>query len=242
MEIFGRTDIGLERELNEDSFFTYKINENTLFAIVCDGMGGANGGDVASNTAVDIISRKVLDNYSDSFNRDEIKNLIFESIYDANREIFNMAEKDSSLYGMGTTVVAVLVCNDVAYIANVGDSRCYLIQNGNATQVTEDHSVVQELVNRGEITKEQAKIHPIKNLITRAVGIEAKVLIDFIEIDFKDGDIILLCSDGLSNYFDDSNFGEISQKYVDDELTENYIKSALNGGGGDNVTVVIIKK
>lgn len=242
MEAYGKSDIGLVRKLNEDSFFIKKISDNELLSIVCDGMGGANGGDVASKMAVDIISNEILNNYSNTLNGDEIKNLISKSVELANCMIFKHAEKNNTLNGMGTTAVVALVCEDIAYIGYVGDSRCYLIKNGETTQITEDHSVVQELVKRGEITKEQAKKHPDRNLITRAVGVESKMIVDFVEIDFVKGDTLVLCSDGLSTYIEDKSLSELSKKYNGNELLDNYIKLAIDGGGYDNITVVTIEK
>lgn len=241
MEVYGKTNIGLVRKLNEDNFFIKRINEDDLLAVVCDGMGGVNGGDVASKMAVDIISSEILQGYSENLSEKNIRDLISNAIVLANSDIFTYAEANS-LIGMGTTAVVVLVCHDIVYIANVGDSRCYLLKKGNAIQVTEDHSVVQELVKMGKITKEEARVHPNKNFITRAVGAESKMIVDLIEIDFVKGDILVLCSDGLSNYIDDKSLGELSLKYRGNALLDNYIKIALDGGGKDNITVVTVEK
>lgn len=241
MEAYGKSDVGLVRKLNEDSFFIKKISENEILAIVCDGMGGVNGGEVASKMAVDIISDSVLKECC-GCKGEQLRELINKSIILANSKIFEFAEKNNYLSGMGTTAVVVFVCENIAYIAYVGDSRCYLVKNGEAAQITEDHSVVQELINLGKLTKEQAQNHPDRNLITRAVGVENKMAVDFVEIDFVKDDILILCSDGFSSYVEDKYIGELSKKYKGRELVDNYIKLALDNGGYDNVTVVTIEK
>ncbi len=239
MQIHAKTDKGKVRATNQDSVYINTLSGDSVFAIVCDGMGGANAGDVASKTAVEIISNYVTNSYSPVMNSNETVKLITNAIMSANIEIFDMSQKNDSLKGMGTTAVIAVARDDYAVICNVGDSRAYLV-NGELKQITRDHSMVQSLVESGKLLPEQAVNHPEKNVITRALGVEENVIADSYVIDFTDGDKILLCTDGMSNFVS----GETILKTVKDneieEATDLLIDEANFGGGKDNITVALI--
>ena len=199
MEVFSKSDIGLVRSQNQDDCRFGVISPSCVWAVVCDGMGGANGGNIASATAVEYISREIERMYSDDLTKAELSTLMTEIVSQANIEAYNMAKNDVELTGMCTTCDFILVKDTTVHVVHVGDSRTYAIRGGKIKQLTEDHSVVQEMVRRGEITPEQAQNHPNKNFITRALGIKPEVHLDYIEANFIYGDVLLICTDGLSN-------------------------------------------
>ncbi len=241
MKIVGNSDIGRVRTTNEDAFRFGKYEDGAVWAIVCDGMGGALGGKLASSLAADMVSRKIEKSYNRSMSGVSVENMLLSAITTANVTVFDRAAADNSVHGMGTTIVACVVKDSTACIAHVGDSRAYIISSGEISQITKDHSLVQEMLDRGQITKEQFENHPIKNIITRALGVEESIDIDFDYIDVKSGDVILLCSDGLSGLVGSE---ELLKIYLDsdfDALCDNYIEAANNYGGRDNITVVAVK-
>lgn len=239
MRIFAKTDKGKVRSINQDCFAANVLSGGAAFAVVCDGMGGASAGDIASKSAVEIILQYVLNGYSQSMNSDDITRLLNNAISSANLEVFTLSQKDKELAGMGTTVVATIVRDNVAVICNVGDSRAYLI-NDNLEQITTDHSVVQSLVESGKLSPEQAKIHPEKNVITRALGVEENIITDSYCVDLKDSDMILLCTDGLSNYADLNSILRIVKDNALDKITDLLINEANKNGGRDNITAAVI--
>ena len=241
MKIVGNSEIGRVRTTNEDAFRFGKYEDGAVWAIVCDGMGGALGGKLASSLAADMVSRKIEKSYNRSMSGVSVENMLLSAITTANVTVFDRAAADNSVHGMGTTIVACVVKDSTACIAHVGDSRAYIISSGEISQITKDHSLVQEMLDRGQITKEQFENHPIKNIITRALGVEESIDIDFDYIDVKSGDVILLCSDGLSGLVGSE---ELLKIYLDsdfDALCDNYIEAANNYGGRDNITVVAVK-
>lgn len=241
MKIVGNSDIGRVRTTNEDAFRFGKYEDGAVWAIVCDGMGGALGGKLASSLAADMVSRKIEKSYNRSMSGVSVENMLLSAITTANVTVFDRAAADNSVHGMGTTIVACVVKDSTACVAHVGDSRAYIISSGEISQITKDHSLVQEMLDRGQITKEQFENHPIKNIITRALGVEESIDIDFDYIDVKSGDVILLCSDGLSGLVGSE---ELLKIYLDsdfDALCDNYIEAANNYGGRDNITVVAVK-
>lgn len=241
MEIYGKTDIGKKRHSNQDAFITGRLSEDAAFAIVCDGMGGANAGNVASRTGAEAIAEYILNSYRPDADSFALERILKSAIESANILIYDMSVKDSSLSGMGTTVVAAIVKQGNAVIAHVGDSRAYLV-NDEIKQLTRDHSVVQSLVESGEITKEDAKVHPEKNVITRALGVEENVISDCNEFPFNDGDTLLFCTDGLTGYSNEKDILKIIKKYKSEAACERLIELANSGGGGDNITVVTLIK
>ncbi len=238
MQIFSKMDIGNKRNTNQDAYCTAMLPDAVL-AVVCDGMGGANGGDIASRTATELISEYVQNSYNGAQGADRLLELLKNAIISANLEIYDIACKRNGLKGMGTTVVAAIVKQDFAVICNVGDSRAYLISDG-ITQITRDHSVVQSLIEKGELTAEEARVHPKKNVITRALGVEENVMPDLYQIEFNDSSKLLLCTDGLSNFVPN---GEILDTFNNNSLkdiAEILIDKANAGGGGDNITAVVV--
>ncbi len=237
MKIFGKTDIGLVRSSNQDAFRIGKFDSGTVWAVLCDGMGGASGGDVASKMAVDLIAERILGNYNDNMKTSSVANLLESAINFASIKIFDIAREDETLSGMGTTVVAAVIRDGEAMISHAGDSRAYIIGE-DIRQVTTDHSIVQEMLDRGEITEEEAKHHPIKNYITRALGVKDRISVDFTTEDFGEDDILLMCSDGFSNMIESDLLKELI-KCADDDTCKKLVDTANSNGGKDNITVVI---
>lgn len=240
MKIVAKTDKGLVRSSNQDAYAVGELPGEVAWAVVCDGMGGEAGGNIASALAVKVISEKITSAYNEKMRDASIKNLLDSAICAANIEVYDMAYSRPDLQGMGTTVVAVIVREKTAFIAHAGDSRAYIVSGETIQQITTDHSLVQNMVDRGEITAEQAQHHPKKNFITRAVGVEKRIDIDFSEIDLNDNETLILCTDGLSNFvtnkemIDDIKDG---QYYA---FADRLVKRANKNGGGDNITVVAI--
>ena len=216
-------------------------DDSSCFAVVCDGMGGAQAGDVASEIAVRMISERIAAAWRSGMSNESLVNLLTTSITAANICVFDSAEENYSLRGMGTTVVAAAIQDDRLVIAHVGDSRAY-VYTDKLEQLTTDHSVVQEMVDAGLITKEEAAVHPSKNFITRALGVQEKVEIDFSELTFREGETLLLCTDGLTNYVDDEAITGILSSGPPEETARLLVEAANRNGGGDNVTAVVIQK
>ena len=239
MRIYSATDVGQKRKMNQDYVFASADpvgNLPNLF-VVADGMGGHNAGDYASSHAVGTVVEEIRQDAD--FNPIKV---IRHAIESANTEIITQAQNDENLRGMGTTMVVATIVGHYAYVANVGDSRLYLV-NQQILQVTKDHSLVQEMVRMGEINAEQARNHPDKNIITRALGAERTVDIDFFDLKLEPGNVILMCSDGLSNMVEDSQIREIipdTEKNLE-EKGKILISEANRNGGKDNIAVVLIE-
>lgn len=237
MKIFGQTNIGLVRSSNQDAFLTGSLESGTVWAVLCDGMGGASGGDIASKMAVEAISTRIMEYYNDSMKTSSVANLLESAINFANIKIFDLAREDETLLGMGTTVVVAILRENEVMISHAGDSRAYIIGD-EVKQITTDHSIVQEMLDRGDITEDEAKHHPIKNYITRALGVKDMINVDFTSEDFDKNDILLLCSDGLSNCVEPEYLKE-TVKTAEPDICEQLIDTANANGGRDNITVVI---
>ncbi len=240
MEIFSKSDIGLVRTQNQDDCRFGVISPSCAWAVVCDGMGGANGGNIASAKAVEYISQEIETMYSEDLSKSELSTLMTEIVSQANQVIYDMAQEDVELTGMGTTCEFVLVKDTTVHVVHVGDSRTYAIRGGKIKQLTEDHSVVQEMVRRGEITSEQAQNHPNKNFITRALGIKPAVHLDYIETNFIYGDVLLICTDGFSNCVTTGDMVKICHENRGEGLTDTLVEKAKEGGGTDNITVAVV--
>ncbi len=237
MRIISNSDIGMVRKENQDAHWIYQADEKTCLAVVCDGMGGARGGQQASTLAVQSIK-----DYVEKNDLTQKPEKLFGKIVDfCNANVFAAAKANDDLIGMGTTMVLALICGDTVSFANIGDSRAYHITNGSIQQITKDHSAVQELVDSGHITERQAKLHPNKNVITRAIGIEESITFDFFEEKLQSGDIILLCTDGLSNYVDENEIQFEASGGEFEGLTSRLIDLANSRGGTDNITVAAIQ-
>ena len=241
MQIFSKTDRGRVRTDNQDAYFAGKITDDSVFAVVCDGMGGANAGNVASELAVRHISEYVIRSYRDGMDMTDTEKTLKNAIVSANISLYDKAVNNAELAGMGTTAVAAFVKDGTAVIAHVGDSRIYLV-NGEIKQLTRDHSVVQSLIESGKITPEDAKVHPRKNVITRALGAEENVAVDSDCLNLSNGDTLLLCSDGLTNFLDDKDILRVFQNNDISAVAERLVETANENGGGDNITVVTVTK
>lgn len=245
MKHFAITDVGMVRELNEDTYLVKEYGDRALLAVF-DGMGGAKAGETASALARDEVE-KYFDGFFRDFGRTEpasIQAALASAADRANFMIFSLASKDKTFEGMGTTMVAALHVGDKIYVANVGDSRAYLIDSEGAFQITRDHSFVQYLVDIGKITPEEAKDNPKKNIITRAVGVDKEVSVDVLVIEKKQyvGKTLLLCSDGLSNYLDSHALAELCVKHEDcEEFAKALVAAANDAGGNDNITAIVAK-
>lgn len=239
MNLFGRTDIGCVRSSNQDAYLSGSLPNGAAWTVVCDGMGGANGGNIASLTAVEVISAG-LKAMSFAPGTDAAAYLL-ELLAAANRAVYEKAQQEPSLMGMGTTAVVALVHDGHCTIAHVGDSRAYLFRDRTVRQLTEDHSVVQELVRIGELTPEQARTHPRRNIITRAVGVGPLAEPDVTTIEFRPGDVLLSCTDGLSGYLTEDELGAFMNEYKGQTLVDHLLDHALQAGGADNITVSVIE-
>ena len=240
MKIASRSDIGRIRSSNQDSFSAGEIRD-AAWAIVCDGMGGANGGNIASGKAVKIISDCIAGAYHSDMSTNGISAMLESAIIAANLNIYDEAAENESLKGMGTTVVAAVVANERIVLAHAGDSRAYIYASGDLKQITRDHSMVQKMVERGEITPDEARNDPRKNVITRALGVAEDIEVEFGEIDFPEDSILILCTDGLTNYVDSGQMASIISSNAFEVCPQLLVDAANQGGGTDNITVVMIK-
>lgn len=242
MNLFGLTDIGLVRKNNQDSYAIRVLDDNLAIAVVCDGMGGAQAGNVASAVAVESFAAAVEDACKNGVPPDPERKqqLLRAACRTANNTVYELSCSNPEYQGMGTTLVAALVLSHEVYVINVGDSRCYILSDGTLKQITSDHSYVQALVNFGDITPEEARVHPKKNLITRALGIDESVRSDVFTAERKAGDKILLCSDGLSNMVPDDILQEELLKDANiEDSARALLALAVEQGAPDNVTVIL---
>lgn len=240
MRISAKSDVGAVRSNNQDYCLAGEFADGESWAIVCDGMGGATGGNIASETAARTISEKLVNGYHVGMNDNSVKHLIVSAIEAANATVYSKSRNDETLKGMGTTVVLAIIREKSLYFANVGDSRLYIVTKNSINQLTTDHSVVQLMIDNGEITPLEAKDHPQKNVITRALGVDDTVRIDYCQEVYNEGDTVLLCTDGLTNYVDESRIFEICNNYDAIDLADVLVDEANASGGGDNVTVVTV--
>ena len=238
MEVSSATSVGRIRPLNEDSYFVSEPDQSgTVLAIVADGMGGHNAGEVASGKAVGIVQKDVLGKCGKN-----AKDVLVKAVNDANREIYEMSVNARNLSGMGTTMTACVAEEHNVTAVQVGDSRLYLIRGEKITQITKDHSLVEMLLENGKITKEEARRHPQKNIITRAVGTDKTVEADIYEFRAEAGDVILLCSDGLVNMVEDEEIlSVINLSETLNDAVNKLVAEAETAGGTDNITVILIR-
>ncbi|MEF9942139.1 MAG: Stp1/IreP family PP2C-type Ser/Thr phosphatase [Lachnospiraceae bacterium] len=238
MKTFSMTDVGQQREINQDYVYTTDNpigNIPNLF-VVADGMGGHKAGDFASKYTVEVLEEELKKS-----EKGTPEEMMRSAIKVANRKLIEAAAKDLKHEGMGTTLVAATIIESTLYFANIGDSRLYLINQG-IKQLSKDHSLVEEMVRLGGIKADEAKHHPDKNIITRAIGAKVDVEPDFFEYRLKKGDIILMCTDGLSNMVEDDEIFNVVQSGRDIvESVENLIERANNNGGNDNIGIVMIE-
>lgn len=239
MEVWGITHRGVVRQQNQDTFSTKKLEDGRILALVCDGMGGARAGNIASTMAVELFVSHFESDRTDCPDEERMQHAA--SI--ANDQVFLRSTQDEACAGMGTTMVAALVDEDRAVILNEGDSRAYHINTAGIVRITRDHSLVEDLVERGELTREEARSHPHKNLITRALGAEPILLADCFQQPVVPGDYLLLCSDGLSNVVNEQEMlYEVIHGGNSESCCQRLLDIALDRGAPDNVTVVLVRR
>lgn len=242
MKIACKTDMGRTREINEDNFAYLDIKGNRILLIVADGMGGHNAGEVASKIAVNSVMDYIKANIKDIINSSEVIELLKESIQKANSDIYKESINNSGCSGMGTTITAAFIYSGHVCIGHVGDSRAYIFKDGKLCMITNDHSLVAELLKNGTITEMEAQHHPQKNIITRALGTADDVEVDIELAQIDEGDIILLCTDGLTNMVCDEEIEEYLSDNTDvDAAASKLVNRANQLGGYDNITVIIGK-
>ena len=240
MQSWGLTDTGCVRKQNQDAYHLEQLDRNTLLCVVCDGMGGAKSGNIASTLAVDVFVQEVKRTWKATMDQERIDMMLRSAVKLANFTVYDQAKQFEEFDGMGTTLVAVLIKGKKATVVNVGDSRAYAINASGIQQISVDHSLVQMMVDRGELTPEMAKTYPGKNFITRAIGTEAYVMCDVFHVDVEKGDYILLCSDGLSNLMDDQEIlFEVVHGVNKQHCCQRLLNIAVSRGAPDNVTSVL---
>ncbi|MBR6033160.1 MAG: Stp1/IreP family PP2C-type Ser/Thr phosphatase [Clostridia bacterium] len=241
MKAFSKTDIGKMRNMNQDCIYVSPDDENIKLYILADGMGGYNGGEVASSLAVDSIKNYVNNHFSSiQLDKESILQFLKEAMEYANKVVYQRSREDKELEEMGTTLEVCLIYGDKVFIAHIGDSRVYRIRKNFIRRLTTDHSYVEKLVKDGTITKEQAYTHPKKNMLTQALGCEPKIAPQVIVKGFLKDDILLICSDGLTNMVSENEIYGIIKTNVE-KASDALIDRANLNGGYDNVSVIIIK-
>lgn len=240
MQVFGKTDIGLKRESNQDVFCVKQLGDEACFAIVCDGMGGQSAGQIASDMTCEILTRHLLAHDIASLSGEKARQVLISGVSEANVTVYKASTIEPGCRGMGTTVVAVVLLGSTAHIVHIGDSRVYLLHEGKLHQITKDHSLVQELLEQGKISKEDVYNHPNKNMITRAVGVNLLVDIDYLELSVHKDNKILLCTDGLTNMLSDHTIEKALVKYSAEQACGRLVELACRAGGADNITVSVM--
>ena len=240
MKLAGKTDVGRVRQDNQDDYRAGELPGDAAWLLVCDGMGGAKSGNVASSLAVDVFTDEVRRCQRPGMTPERGAEVLRGALELANKAVFEQAQVSDDFTGMGTTLVAALIIRDTAVIINVGDSRAYLFTAEGVQLLTTDHSIVEFMVQRGELTQEQAKNHPGKNVITRAVGTEPSVEGDIYLQKLHRDDCLLLCSDGLSNVMADQEMlFEVAHGVRKSDCCQRLLRIAKNRGAPDNVTVAM---
>ncbi len=241
MQYWGVTDPGCVRTQNQDSYQFEQLDRNTLLCVVCDGMGGAKSGNVASSLAVDVFVQEVRRSWYSGMNSQEAEQMLRGAVKLANFTVFDQSHELEEFSGMGTTLVAVLLQDWEVIAVNVGDSRAYCVGHKGIRRLTVDHSLVQMMVQRGDLTPEKARTYPGKNYITRAIGTEAVVDCDVFHMDVQRGDSLILCTDGLSNMMDDQEIlFEVVHGVKKEQCCQRLLDIAKNRGAPDNVTCAMI--
>lgn len=238
--VFAKSDVGKMRENNQDYYYISSADDNVQLYILADGMGGYKGGEIASVLATEAVRRYVKDNFDKITKvKDEIYKLVKNAVQYANMVVYEKAKEVKELDGMGTTLEVCLIYNNKAYIGHIGDSRIYRIRKGVIKKLTKDHSYVQQLIEDGKITKEEANTHPKKNMLTKALGCTIYIEPDIRVRNFEPGDIFVMCSDGLTNMVNEEKIFDIVTTKPE-VAADKLIEEANLAGGYDNITVVII--
>ena len=241
MQCWGLTDPGCVRKQNQDAYRMERLDRNNLLCVVCDGMGGAKSGNIASTLAVEVFVEDIRRCWKPGMDAEKTDQMLRSAVKLANFTVFDQAAQFEEFDGMGTTLVAVLIQGKKATVVNVGDSRAYGIDRSGIRQITKDHSLVQMMVDRGELTPEVAKSYPGKNFITRAIGTEPLVMCDIYHREMNRGDFLLLCSDGLSNLMDDQEIlFEVVHGVNKQQCCKRLLNIAKNRGAPDNVTSILV--
>lgn len=238
----SQTHIGYVRDENQDRVEIRQFGENLLL-VVCDGMGGERSGSKASTMATDVFFEHFEEGYTDDMDAYSVRSLLLSSVSAANSVVYTTARMDYQNFGMGTTCVAAFVSDSYIAVANVGDSRAYLLTDETMEQITTDHTVVHMLMEKGEITKAEMETHPQRHMLMKAVGVERTVCPDFFRIDLEENQPfrLLLCSDGLSGFCSDAEIQAIlSEELPAEEITQKLVDAALEKGGRDNISVAIV--
>ena len=240
MKIFAKSDVGKAREMNQDYFFVSNSEDEIKLFILADGMGGYNGGEVASSLATQSVKSYILNNFNKiEHDKETILKLIKNAVEYANMVVYEKSKKEKELEGMGTTIEVCLIYNNKVYIGHVGDSRVYRLRKEFFRKLTKDHSYVEQLIEDGTISKEEAYNHPKKNMLTKALGCTAFVEPDCLVKGFLKGDILLISSDGLTNMIKDEEIYNIIKNNPEKAVDE-LVEKANQNGGYDNITVIII--
>lgn len=242
MQSWGLTDPGCVRSQNQDAFQIEQLDRNSILCVLCDGMGGARSGNVASTLATEVFVEEVRRVWSSGMDAEKLDQMLQGAVKLANFTVFDQAQQFEEFNGMGTTLVAVLIYGRSATVVNVGDSRAYRVNRDGIRRLTIDHSLVQMMVERGDLTPEQARTYPGKNYITRAIGTEPVVQCDIFHLDVERGDCLLLCSDGLSNIMDDQEIlFEVVHGVNKQYCCQRLLDIAKNRGAPDNVTSILVQ-
>lgn len=239
MKIAAITDIGSCRQENQDNYCAQQLPGGTAWGIVCDGMGGVNGGRIAAHIATDTM-QQYFARQMRALQPGGEKSFIMRGFDITNRAVYEKATSDPEMMGMGTTGVCAYAGGGLAHVVHAGDSRAYLFHEGEMRQITRDHSMVQQLVDSGKITREQAAQHPKKNLITRALGVSANIVPEYNRCEIEVGDILLLCSDGLTNMISDEEIALVLREVPFFAAPSILVDRALQAGGQDNITVLLM--
>lgn len=243
MNAYGKTDKGLVRANNQDTFRVDLREDGLGFLVLCDGMGGARAGNIASERAASRFMEHVQSLPPDQTDTGALAARVEQAVAQANEEVYELSQSSPDYHGMGTTLVGGICIDDRVILANVGDSRAYMLEGSRIAQMTSDHSLVAEMVRTGRLSEEDAKHYPGRNLITRAVGVDGTVEADLYEITIHDGQTLLLCSDGLCGPVTDSEIAAaVGQAASQEEACEKLISLACDAGGSDNITVVLYTK
>lgn len=241
MEYWCLTDPGCVRTMNQDAYITEQLDRNTLLCVICDGMGGAKSGNVASSLALEVFTQELKNSYHGDVHGDKLKSVLENAVKLANFTVYDQSRQFEEFSGMGTTLAAALIRGREVTVVNVGDSRVYRINQDGITQITHDHSLVQLMVDRNEMTPEQAKNYPGKNLITRAIGTENTVTCDIFVQKLEKGEHLLLCTDGLSNLLADQEIlFEVVHGLDKTQCCQRLLDIAKKRGAPDNVTSILV--
>ena len=241
MQYWALTDPGVARSQNQDTYQVVSLDKHTLLCVVCDGMGGAKSGNVASTLAADVFTQEVKRSWTSDMDPEALDRMLDSAVKLANFTVYDQASQFEEFNGMGTTLVALLLQGKKATIVNVGDSRAYLIDSDGIKQVTTDHSLVQMMIARGELAPEKAKYYPGKNLITRAIGTEPQVVCDVFHRKVEKGACFLLCTDGLTNLMDDQEIlFEVLHCQEKAQCCEQLLDIVKKRGAPDNVTSILV--